>query len=77
MANEQQFNEKTVNHAVEAVDFDYERSRKTNWHSRTHYLLRLLNYDEDTYEVVAVTPTDERSDVLVTIQERLPHLSTE
>ena len=95
VANEQQFDEKTVNHAVETVDFDYEREPnhdgtgkpfsilfsdakgdETNWYSRTHYLLRLLNYDEDTYEVVAVTQTDERGGVLVTIQERLPHLPT-
>jgi len=41
---------------------------------RTHYLLRLLEYDEDIYEVVAVNPTDEHDGVLVAIQERLPHV---
>jgi len=41
---------------------------------RTHYLLRLLEYDEDTYEVVVVNPTDERDGVLVAVQERLPHV---
>lgn len=46
-------------------------------YSRTHYLLRLLDYDEDTHEVVAVTPVDERDGVLVTIQERLPHVPVE
>ncbi|MDL0129239.1 hypothetical protein [Halobacterium salinarum] len=41
---------------------------------RTHYLLRLLEYDEDAYEVVVVKPTDEREGVLVGVQERLPHV---
>ncbi|MFC7028537.1 hypothetical protein ACFQH8_16130 [Halomicroarcula sp. GCM10025710] len=41
---------------------------------RTHYLLRLLEYDEDVYEVVAVNPTDIRDGILVAIQERLPHV---
>ncbi|WP_066415292.1 hypothetical protein [Halorubrum aethiopicum] len=41
---------------------------------RAHYLLRLLEYDEDIYEVVAVNPTDKRDGVLVAIQERLPHV---
>ena len=43
-------------------------------YSRTHYLIRLLEYDEDIYEVVAVDPTDEHNGVLVAIQERLPHV---
>lgn len=43
-------------------------------HPRTHYLLRLLEYDEETYEVVAVSPTDGHHGVLVTIQEQLPHV---
>ncbi|WP_133412121.1 hypothetical protein [Halalkaliarchaeum desulfuricum] len=41
---------------------------------RTHYLLWLLEYDENTYEVVVVEPTDERAEVVVAIQERLPHV---
>ncbi|MFC4451901.1 hypothetical protein [Halorussus aquaticus] len=41
---------------------------------RTHYLLRLLEYDESIYEVVAVNPTDEYDGVLVAVQERLPHV---
>lgn len=41
---------------------------------RTHYLLRLLEYDEDIYEVVSVNPADEHDGVLVAIQERLPHI---
>lgn len=46
-------------------------------YSRTHYLLWLLDYNDDTDEVVAVTPTDERDGVLVTVQERLPHIPKE
>ena len=41
---------------------------------RTHYLLWLLDYNEDIYEVVDVSPTDERDGVFVAIQERLPHV---
>ncbi|WP_254832612.1 hypothetical protein [Haloglomus salinum] len=41
---------------------------------RTHYLLGLLDYDEETEEVVAVVSTNERDGVLVTVQERLPHI---
>lgn len=46
-------------------------------YSRTHYLLWLLNYDEDVYEVVRITPTDERDGLLVFIQEILPHIPSE
>lgn len=46
-------------------------------YSRTHYLLWLLNYDEDVYEVVRITPTDERDGLLVFIQEILPHVPFE
>ena len=46
-------------------------------HSRTAYLLGLLDYDEDDYEVVRIVPTDEGDGVLVTVQERLPHLPKE
>ena len=46
-------------------------------YSRTHYLLWLLNYDEDVYEVVRITPTDERGGLLVFIQEILPHVPSE
>jgi hypothetical protein len=46
-------------------------------YSRTHYLLWLLNYDEDVYEVVRITPTDERDGLLVFVQEILPHVPFE
>jgi hypothetical protein len=46
-------------------------------HSRTAYLLGLLDYDKDDYEVVRIVPTDEGDGVLVTVQERLPHLPKE
>jgi hypothetical protein len=52
-------------------DFEGE---KRKCYPRTHYLLRLLEYDEDTYEVVVVKPTDEHEGVLVAVQERLPHV---
>ncbi|ELZ19710.1 hypothetical protein C475_22234 [Halosimplex carlsbadense 2-9-1] len=46
-------------------------------HPRTHYLIWLLDYDEESYEVVRIDPTEERDAVLVTIQERLPHVPRE
>jgi len=46
-------------------------------YSRSHYLNWLLEYDEDSYEVVAMFPADDRNAILVTIQERLPHVPTE
>lgn len=50
---------------------------ETKCYPRTHHLLRLLDYDEATYEVVAVTSSDERDGVLVTVQEHLPHVPKE
>lgn len=47
---------------------------ETKCYSRTHYLLWLLDYDEDTFEVVSITPADDRDAVLVMVQERLPHI---
>lgn len=44
------------------------------YYSRTHYLLWLLDYNEDTYEVVAISSSNDRDAVLVTIQDQLPHL---
>lgn len=41
---------------------------------RTHYILALLDYDEEAYEVVAVIPTSDRDGILATVQERLPHI---
>lgn len=41
---------------------------------RTHYLVWLLDYDENIYEVVEVSPTDKRNGVFVAVQERLPHV---
>jgi len=43
-------------------------------YSRTHYLLGLLEYDKDIYEVVGVDSTNKRDGVFVAIQERLPHV---
>lgn len=57
--------------------FNTPEGNEKKCYPRTHYLIWLLNYDEDSHEVVAVTPTDERDGTLVTIQERLPHIPTE
>ena len=34
----------------------------------------LLEYDENLYEMVEMSPTDERDGVFVAVQERLPHV---
>ncbi|MDS0300932.1 hypothetical protein NDI76_19480 [Halogeometricum sp. S1BR25-6] len=47
------------------------------WYSRTHYLLWLLNYDDDICEIIRITPTSERDGLLVFLQEVLPHIPSE
>ncbi|MFD1527404.1 MULTISPECIES: hypothetical protein [Halobacteriales] len=51
--------------------------KESKCYPRTHYLLRLLDYDEETYEVVELTPTDGHDSVNVVIQKRLPHIPRE
>lgn len=54
--------------------FHDSEGEKRKCYSRTHYLLRLLEYDENVFEVVAVNPANENNAVSVAIQKRLPHV---